>query len=214
MCPFLWNTPNGPLPSSLQCSRICVALCQLLKHTVLFTSHFNFYNWKYKVLCIFVIIMRLNLFCPHICFSKTTNNYKINNCHDYATAPLKSSFYHIYTSIWIINHLSWRATCNQSKWQCLSQPTFIDSSVIMHTCSPLLHVVVASGYNSGLFDHNNTAGSKMPQRLYVSMIGFKKKKLLVCVAKITANKPVSCDWCHFIQHIHYLNDRQGRTAAR
>lgn len=36
--------------------------------------------------------------------------------------------------------------------------------------------VAPSGYNSGLFDYNNTVGSKMPLRLYVSMIGFNKKE--------------------------------------
>ncbi len=44
-----------------------------------------------------------------------------------------------------------------------------------HVQSLVTWKIVASGYNSGLFDYNNSVGSKMPLRLYVSMIGFNKK---------------------------------------
>lgn len=50
---------------------------------------------------------------------------------------------------------------------------------------------IASGYNSGFLTTITLLAAKL-LCLYVSMIGFNKK-LLVCVAKITANKPVSCD---------------------
>lgn len=40
--------------------------------------------------------------------------------------------------------------------------------------------VVATSYNSCLFDYNNTVGGKMPLRLYVSVIGFNKKTASLC----------------------------------
>ncbi len=63
----------------------------------------------------------------------------------------------------------------------------------MCTCAVLSYMkVVPSGYNSG-FEYNNTVGNKS-SCAYRSMTWLKqKKKMLVCVAKITANKPVSCD---------------------
>lgn len=73
--------------------------------------------------------------------------------------------------------------------------------------------VAIRGHNSGLLDYNNTVGGELSLCLYMYISCFNKK-LLACVAKITANKPVSCDLCHFIQHIHYVNDRQGTTAER